>query len=78
MTSAIGAARVLGNSLMALEGEGDAHILRSSLTTFIALAWVSSSDLNLDKGNQSVGGADMQVVCDVGNSLPCTLGDYTY
>jgi hypothetical protein len=32
--------------------------------------------LNLDKGNQSVGGTDMKVVGDIGNTRPCP--DATY
>jgi hypothetical protein len=30
--------------------------------------------LNLDKGNQSNGGADLKVVGDIGNTLPCVTG----
>jgi len=45
--------------------------------------------MNIDKGNQSVGGADMKVVGNIGNALPCvgssgpyqsktlTLNDFT-
>jgi hypothetical protein len=32
--------------------------------------------LNLDKGNQSVGGADVKMVGDISNTLPCL--NYTY
>jgi hypothetical protein len=34
--------------------------------------------LNLDKGNQSVGGADLKVVGHIGNTLPCVTGSPPY
>src|SRR6187397_2685472 len=34
--------------------------------------------LNLDKGDQSVGGADLKVVGDIGNTLPCVTGSPPY
>jgi hypothetical protein len=42
-------------------------------TSLDGLGWLR---LNLDKGNQSAGGADMKVVGDIGNTLACP--DATY
>jgi hypothetical protein len=39
------------------------------------LGWLR---LNLDKGNQSVGGADLKVVGDISNTLPCATGAAPY
>lgn len=39
------------------------------------LGWLR---LNLDKGNQSVGGADLEVVGDISNTLPCVGGMAPY
>ena len=36
-----------------------------------SLGWLR---LNLDKGNQSVGGADLKVVGNISNTLPCVTG----
>ena len=36
------------------------------------LGWLR---LNLDKGNQSNGGADLKVVGDISNTLPCVTGN---
>jgi hypothetical protein len=40
-----------------------------------SLGWLR---LNLDKGNQSSGGADLKVVGDISNTLPCVTGTAPY
>jgi hypothetical protein len=50
----------------------------SSIQPVAALDSQSILRMNIDKGNQSVGGADMKLVGNIGNTLPCVggLGPY--
>ncbi len=58
---------------------GESVFVKIGAVPFEPLSSVNSAGMltmNLDKGNQSVGGADMKVVGNISNTLPCPSATY--